>query len=60
MSAYFTKIYADSETALKEKANKTMKDLGFMRQPEISKVGVFQGDDNKVQWYAIIKYWGLD
>lgn len=60
MSAYFMKVYADSETALKEKTNKTIKDLGMMRQPEVSKVGVFQAEDNKVQWYAIIKYWGLD
>ena len=60
MSAYFTKLYADSETALEEKINKTIKDLGYMRQPGVTQRGPIDPDNEQGQWYAVIKYWGLD
>lgn len=60
MSAYIQRVIADTEDDLEQLINKTIKELGYMRQPGVIKKGPFDPENEQSQWFADIKYWGLD
>jgi hypothetical protein len=60
MSAYYQKIRADSLEELEVKIDKTIKELGTMRQPGVVQKASVDPRNESGEWFAVIKYWGLD
>lgn len=60
MSAYYTKIQAETQEEAKLKAKEEIDRIDFMRQPTLYSITKSSDEEGKEVWTATIKYYGLD
>jgi hypothetical protein len=60
MSAYYTRIYGETQEEAKRKAAEEIDRMDYMRQPSLYSVTKQLNDDGQEVWMAIIKYYGVD
>ena len=60
MSAYYTRIYGETQEEAKRKAAEEINRMDFMRQPSLYSVTKGLDEEGKEVWTATIKYYGLD